>query len=135
MAIEIPDLVQLTDEIVGRERARLDKLEHDMAILQKHCDELRAGQSTVVPVETFAPEPFLLTRHFQAVVRPCGGDYLAMFFDANIGTMGDTEEEAVQNLKALIIDTFECLESNEENLGPEPTRQLAILKALIRKQK
>jgi hypothetical protein len=135
MAIEIPELVQLTDEIVGRERVRLDKLEHDLAILQMQCNELRDGQSVVVPVETLAPEPFLLTRHFQVVVRPCGGDYQATFFDANIGTMGDTAEEAVQNLKALIIDTLECLESNEEKLGPEPMRQFAILKALIQKKK
>jgi hypothetical protein len=67
------------------------------------------------------------------VVRPSDGEYEATFFDANIGIIGDTEEEAVRNLKLLIVDTFEMLESNEASLGPEPARQLAVLREFLRR--
>jgi len=56
------------------------------------------------------------------------------FFDANIASGGDTEEEVVDNLRTLIIDTFDLLESVEpEKLGREPYRQLQLLRSLIRK--
>ena len=60
------------------------------------------------------------------------GGFIATFFDANISTSGDTEEEAVSNLRSLILDTFEHLESvPREELGPEPRRQLEVLKVFL----
>jgi hypothetical protein len=68
------------------------------------------------------------------MLQPSDDGFTATFFDANIGSSGDTEEEAINNLRTLIIDTFELLESKQpEQLGIEPRRQLAILRSLIRK--
>jgi len=55
-------------------------------------------------------------------------------FDANISSSGDTQEEAVDNLRMLLVEIFEDL-SNEptDKLGPEPLRQLAVLGQYIRK--
>ena len=88
----------------------------------------------VVPVVTFAPEPFELLRDLPVVVQPVEEYFTATFFDANISTSGETQEEAVANLKELILDIFESLEAEpEERLGPEPARQKAVLARLIRR--
>ena len=60
---------------------------------------------------------------------------IASFFDANIHASGDTEEEAFRNLKSLILDTFDSLSAEPAHrLGPEPTRQLAVLRQFVRKK-
>mgnify|MGYP001581627087 FL=1 len=88
----------------------------------------------VVPITTLAPEPFVLLRDVPAVVHSVGDSFVARFFDANIGTSGDTQQEAVTNLKSLMMDIFEDLEAEQpERLGPEPSRQLAVLRAFIRR--
>ena len=57
----------------------------------------------------------------QVVVRPIDDEYLATLFDANLGMTGDTAEEAIANLKATIVDTFELFEENEAALGRSPS--------------
>jgi hypothetical protein len=113
---------------------RLAILERDMLAIKEHCKRLRDGQSFLVPIETLAPEPFILKKSLHVVVRPFDEEYQANFFDANIGMTGDTAEEAVGNLKQLIVDIFEQLESNEASLGPAPMRQLAVLRDFIQRQ-
>ena len=88
-----------------------------------------------VPVTTLAPEPFELLREMPVVVQSVGDDFVARFFDANIGASGDTQQEAVSNLKSLVMDIFEDLEDEQpERLGPEPSRRLAVLRAFIQRK-
>jgi hypothetical protein len=88
----------------------------------------------LVPITTFAPEPYQLERDILAVVQPMGDEFVATFFDANISTAGETQEEAVSNLRSLILDTFEYLESEPvEALGPEPARQLGVLQTFLKR--
>ena len=121
----------LTGTIAGSHVKRLEKLEAELICLKEHYSELSDAQSFVVPVETLAPDPFILKRPLQVVVQSSDGQYVATLFDANLGMSGDTAEEAVANLKATIVDTFDLFEENEEKLGPEPKRQLSILRGLI----
>jgi predicted RNase H-like HicB family nuclease len=89
--------------------------------------------TAMIPIATLVPEPYELTRDIPAVLQPVDDGFIATFFDANISTSGDTEEEAVSNLRSLILDIFEYLESEPtEALGPEPRRQLEVLRAFIR---
>jgi len=89
--------------------------------------------TTVVPITTLAPEPFQLLRDIPAVVRPAGDGFTATFFDANVSSAGDSEEEAVSNLRSLILDTFEYLNSEPPGtLGPEPKRQLGVLRVFLK---
>ncbi|MFQ5894366.1 MAG: hypothetical protein ACE5JJ_00910 [Nitrospinota bacterium] len=93
------------------------------------------GAGMMVPVTTFAPEPYDLVRQMMAVIRPSEEGFEASFFDANIHASGDTEEEALRNLKSLILDVFDSLSAEAtESLGPEPKRQLAVLREFIRKR-
>src|ERR671937_608394 len=90
--------------------------------------------STVrVPIASLAPEPFELTEQIHAVVQPTEGGYTATFFDANINTSGDTQEEAIRNLKSLICELYEDLEGESvETLGPQPLRQLEVLRTILK---
>jgi hypothetical protein len=113
---------------------RVTRIEREVLSLKRQCKQLRDGQSFMVPIETLAPEPFVLKRSFHVVVSPSDGEFTATFFDANIGMSGDTAEEAVRNLKTVIVDTLEQFEQKEAILGPEPARQLAVLREFIQRQ-
>jgi len=92
----------------------------------------RRTGTILIPITTLAPEPYELMRDIPAVVQPVGDEFIATFFDANISTAGDTQEEAVSNLRSLILDTFEYFDAEApESLGPEPTRQLGVLRKFL----
>ena len=92
-------------------------------------------QTAVIPITTMAPEPYKILQSIPVVVEPAAHRFNATFFDANIGTSGDTQEEAFSNLRSLILDTFEYL-ANEapEALGLEPKRQLAVLREFLKRE-
>ena len=91
-------------------------------------------QSIVVPIETLDPEPYELLRPFTTVITRSGEEFEASVFDASIFASGDTEEDAVANLKDTLIDTYERLnELGDDQLGPGPLKQKNILNKLIRK--
>ncbi|MEK6804382.1 MAG: hypothetical protein AABZ34_17235 [Nitrospirota bacterium] len=89
--------------------------------------------SYVIPISSFAPEPYATMIPLQILLTPSDDGFMASFFDANIHSAGDTEEEAIENLKSLILDIFEMLTSSEpETLGPSTRKQLARLQSFIR---
>lgn len=130
--------VFVSEGVVAHEPIRIGKLDHSRSILEArraYRYSLRPQIATaVIPIATLVPEPYDLTKDIPAVLQPADDGFVATFFDANISTSGDTEEEAVSNLRSLIVDIFEYLESEPmEALGPEPTRQLEVLRAFIRR--
>ena len=90
--------------------------------------------SLVVPITTLDPEPFDLLRDIPVVVQPTDDGFLATFFDANIGMTGDTREEAVTNLRLLLVDVFDELEKEEARLGPPLVRQLGVLRGFMKRR-
>jgi dCTP deaminase len=120
---EMPRLVALCEEAVRR-------FENTTIQLQG----LSATRLGPVPLTSLDPDRYQLARDIPVVLQPSDGGFTATFFDANIGSSGDTEQEAIENLRTLIIDTFELLASTRpEKLGPEPRRRLKLLRSLIRK--
>lgn len=113
-------------------RERLSKIERELAVLQS---KIVGNETYSVPIESLAPDPIAVRKTISMVIRPSDGEFLATFFDANISTTGDTPEEAIGNLKSLIVDIFENLETNERVLGPEPKRQLAVLRDFLKRRK
>lgn len=111
---------------------RFKLLEDQVAALSAKMDRLE-GQVKTVFIQTFAPEPYEVLRPLAVVIEPSGSEFAASFFDANISTSGDTEQEAFENLKNLVLDIFDSLSREEPGrLGPEPSRQLAVLRSFIR---
>ena len=77
----------------------------------------------------FPGEPYRLLKPITVQVKCLGDDdFLASFHAANMAISGDSVQEAFQNLAAHILDVLEVLEQEESTLGPEPARQLAVLR-------
>ena len=72
-----------------------------------------------------------LIRDIPVVVQPANDGYTATFYNADISMSGDTREEAVSNLRLLLVDVFDNLEKEEGQLGPALVRQLAVLRRFI----
>lgn len=124
-------LKQLADKVAN---GRLEKIERAILDLREHCKQLKSGQSITVPITSFTPEPFEVCREILAVVQPDGdSSYIATFFDANINASGDTQADAIENLKDMLITTFRSLVA-EKRLGKGATRRLEILKTVMRKK-
>ena len=105
-----------------------------MARMESKAEALRPplGPGIVVPITSFAPEPYDVIRQIIAVVQSSEEGYIAGFFDANVYAFGDTEEEALRNLKSMILDVFDSLSREPDpTLGPEPRRQLAVFREFI----
>lgn len=110
--------------------ASLEEVARNVAKIEAELADTRKQAS--VAITTLSPEPYMLRRSIPVHIQPSGESFIATFFDANISTSGETQEEAFSNLKSLIVDTFDYLESvPEEQLGPEPLRQIAVLREFI----
>jgi predicted RNase H-like HicB family nuclease len=114
---------------------RFNLLEKVVVQLKNRISRLESKTSVLVPIQMFDSMEFSVQHPFLAVVQPDEDGFNATFFDANIGTSGDTQDEAVANLKDLILITFEQFESleHENKLGPEPARQLSVLRKVIKR--
>jgi hypothetical protein len=117
--------------------SRISRMEFEISMLRLELNSIKTGvrqrQSTILPINTFAPEPYALAKPILLSVDSTEDGATAGWIDANIHSSGDSEEEAVANLKSLILDFFDQFSSEESQLGPEPKRQLSVLKTFIRK--
>jgi hypothetical protein len=127
---QVPSLIiKVASEISDR---RIELLVKD---LQARLQKLEDGRPRIVPINTFAPEPYQLLRPIFVSVKAVEDEFEAGWFDANIHTAGENEEVAVSNLKSLILDYFDSLSQEpDEKLGIEPKRQLLVLKSFIKRE-
>lgn len=89
----------------------------------------------IVPITSLAPEPFDVLKDIKAVIQPSGDEFMATFFDANINTAGCNEQEAIDNLKDLLVSRFQFLsEQPSEQLAPPLAKQIAVLREFIRRK-
>jgi hypothetical protein len=95
-------------------------------------EKVRDLGAITVPVSTLAPEPYEVLRQFEIIVRPEEDSFVATLFDAGIHASGETRQDAVTNLKDMMIGLFETLPARK--LAEGPARQLAVLRELIRKK-
>ena len=85
-------------------------------------------------VSEFGSEPYSVLRPIPVDIRPCDPEgFEASFAKANISWVDDTRLEALNGLKAQILNTLDDYEENENQLGPEPRRQLDLLRSYIRR--
>jgi len=101
--------------------------------LESSLEEVRSRAAVVVPIQSLAPENLELAKPIQVLLQQFGDDCVASSLDANINASGETQEEALTNLKDMIVGSFEALSGVAYKLGPGPARQLAILSEFIKK--
>ncbi len=106
---------------------RFQRIERELTNLRSSC---------IAVISTFSPEPYEVLRPIYVTLRQLDGEeYCASFADANLHSSGDNEEEAISNLKSLILDVYDSITSEKpEDLGPEPTKQLAVLQYFLAKR-
>jgi predicted RNase H-like HicB family nuclease len=86
-----------------------------------------------IPIQSLDPEPYEFIQPIPAVVRQEGEEYVATFYDANISASGETEKEAIQNLKDMVVATYELLTGHDrENLAAGSARTRDILETFVR---
>jgi hypothetical protein len=120
----------------GQTRLEIVSLSAQIQVLEDRLEKMIGKSACVVPIQTLSPEPFELTRPLQVMIcRGATSEWQASFLDANINASGDNEAEAIENLKDMIVATFEMLQANQEKLGPFPTKQFAVLQQFLRPTK
>jgi predicted RNase H-like HicB family nuclease len=127
-------LTAAMEVIVDRQRyaSRLLNLEARVEEVVKKTNDCG---NIVLPIRSLAPWNLDVKKDIAVIVQKVSDeDFVATFFDANIAMTGDTQEEAVQNLKALIADTFESLEEEESILGPALARDLMTLRDFVQRR-
>jgi hypothetical protein len=114
---------------------RFEKVEAALQVLASKLHHGTQSQGSLwLPIESFAPEPYEAVKPITAVITPMEDGFEAGLFDANLFSSGDTEVEALNNLKSRIVETYEMLEElGDSRLGPGPFRQKKVLSSLIRK--
>ena len=79
--------------------------------------------------------PFAVIKPIPVTIEKTDDGYVASFEDANVNSSGDTWDEAVSNLKYLLVDLFDDLVAEPTNtLGPAVQRQIEVMKLFVRKQ-
>ena len=111
-------------------RARLRNLE---AAATSILDAIKARRTCIwVPLESLAPAPFRAKRPLTLVVSGSEDGFEASSFDLDLHGSGDTEGEALLDLKDVILETYERLtELDDEQLGPAQLRKKQLLSELI----
>jgi len=118
-----------------RKHAILQGLEERVQELEEKVAEFASRDSLIVPITTFAPEPFEVIREIKSVVQVSDDEFCASFFDANVNAAGCNEAEAIDNLKDLILSRFQFLEAQPpEKLGRALAKQLAVLREFVRRR-
>jgi predicted RNase H-like HicB family nuclease len=113
----------------------LRRLQEQVTQLSRRVEQLEvvAAPLKSATIQSFAPEAYEVLKPIPVEIEADGDSFVATFRDASISTSGDTEQEAFENLKSLILDIFDSLRREpDENLGPVPRRQLAVLRDVIR---
>lgn len=132
----IPGLLQaLQNTLIARwkELSKIEVLTRELLLMKNRLARIETKAPINVPIESLSPEPYCIYKTIHAVVRQQRNEYIATFYDANLSASGDTDTEAIYNLKDIIVGTFEILSSHERtDLAPGPARQLDVLESFIR---
>ncbi|UCH63284.1 MAG: hypothetical protein JSU77_02185 [Fidelibacterota bacterium] len=134
----MPQLVQdWKDTILSiwQSTFKIEALTQEVLLLKDRITRLETESPAIVPIDSLEPDTYEIIKTIHAVVRLEGNEFTATFYDANISASGDTDGEAVINLKDMIIGTFEILSAHERMaLAPSLDRQLQVLSSFIREK-
>ena len=90
------------------------------------------NQSVCTTIASLGIPGYELRKMIPVTIRPDGNEFIATFFDANISTGGDTQQEAVANLQSLIADFYDELATTPlEKLGPSLQRRKHVLMEFV----
>lgn len=133
LTLDIPDNVfELLTEKAESAGQRPETLAAQLVVTatQGSQGSRRKVSSCQMEIHTFAPEPYRVKKPIPVVVRPHDGAFLASFLDANVNASGETEQEAFEAVKALMLDMLDHL-ARQARLGPKLATRLSALREFI----
>ncbi len=90
------------------------------------------SQPVCATISSLGIPGYRVLRSIPVTIRKDGDGFVATFFDANISTGGDNQQEAVANLQSLIADFYDELAATPvEKLGPSLQRQKHVLAEFV----
>ena len=93
---------------------------------------LASQRTFVVPLTSLAPEPLQMRLNSPATIEGDGEEFTATYTEANVSASGETEADAIANLKESIANTFMRLEAIPPGeMASLPARQWDILRNAI----
>lgn len=82
-------------------------------------------------VGTLPSDKLLLRSPLPAVIYKTPSNYFAYSQDADVYGMGIDADEAIEDLKAMVVELWYDLNEEKAQLGPLPAKQLSALQQLI----
>jgi hypothetical protein len=114
-------------------RDNIETLTREMSGLKCEIQRLQQSRVYVVPLTTLT-QPFEMVQQIPVTIEGDGEDFTATFVEANVSASGETEADAIANLKDSLLSSYELLENLPPNqLGPLPTRQWEILQNVVKR--
>lgn len=109
---------------------KIAQLEHDM----QELTQAAISRIFTIFINSLGTPDLEVTKPIPVTIEKEGEeDYIASFLDANIGTGGDSIQEAIQNLQSLIVDTFKMHENMTLKLSPAMiVQKQALLETVCR---
>lgn len=119
--------------LIAEMSRKINILGSTCAAIRKHLKSVVATSSKIVPIETL-DGGLKLRRPIHAVIERSEGIVTATYYECEVFGEGDSEFEALDDLRCCIVEHYRELCEFEHSLGPLPTRHLQILKDLIREE-
>jgi hypothetical protein len=84
-------------------------------------------------IDTLHSEVYLLNKAIPVSIEHADQVYIASNYDLELYGYGDTEDEAIDDLRKSIIECYEDLKQEKE-LGPIPSKMFAYYKSIIQEK-
>lgn len=87
--------------------------------------------SVVMKVQTLRPNTLRLRRPLDVLIEFAGPGFVAQLIDVKLSARGDSRQEAVMNLRALVVDTYRDLVRTDRERWTEELRAKSALLDLV----
>lgn len=123
----------------GEERAllkeavsRIDAVAETCTAIRNELDLAKREQvpAKIIPIGTL-DETLMLKRPILIVVEQSEGVVTATYYDCGVFGEGETEFEALDDLKQSLVEYYLKLRESTETLGPLPAKHLRILSSIV----
>jgi len=116
-------------DLIARALHRLNEVTED---LTSAFHGLRHNPgSVVVRVQTLYPNTFRVRPPLDVLVEFDGSGFAAQLIDVKLSATGDSRQEAVMNLRALVVETYRDLVRTDRERWPEELRSKSALLDLV----
>lgn len=122
------------DETLGRMIDRIAALEEYCGFLESEISALKGElrvQHKTVTITSLPSAPYILSRPLLLNVEIRPTEVLAEYVEVGIYGVGDSEQEAIRDFCQYLIEYYECLRDERNNLARETQEHWDILCELV----